>query len=93
MHIGLLTLDFHLEGCASLKEKRQRLSGMRDRFGRNSSLAISESDQQDNHQKSQWTCLALADSRRQTEKLLRLVEDYAQQNLDAVLYRTKREFF
>ena len=34
LHIAVLRLRFHLEGCGSLKDKRQRLCGLRDRFGR-----------------------------------------------------------
>ena len=30
LHIAVLRLRFHLEGCASLKEKRQRLAGLRE---------------------------------------------------------------
>ena len=34
MNVRLMTIDFHLGGCRSLKEKRQRLKGMRERFGK-----------------------------------------------------------
>ncbi len=34
LHIAVLRLRFHLEGYASLKDKRRRLCGLRDRFGR-----------------------------------------------------------
>ena len=44
MHLGVLTLDLHLEGCQSLKEKRARTRGVRDRFGRLSQVAVCESD-------------------------------------------------
>ena len=34
MSIGVLTVDFYVSGCRSLKEKRQRLNGIRERYGR-----------------------------------------------------------
>ena len=55
-----LTIDFHLGGCRSLKEKRQRLKGLRDRFGRAVNVAVCESDHQDAHQRSQWSFIASA---------------------------------
>ena len=43
MIVGLLELEFHIPGCKSLKEKRGRLAGMRDRFGRLTNVAVCES--------------------------------------------------
>ena len=52
MNAGLLSINFHLGGCRSLKEKRQRLSGIRDRYGRPANVAVCESDFQDSHQRA-----------------------------------------
>ena len=41
MHIGIMTMTFSLPGCGSLKEKRQRMGGMHERFGRTPSVATS----------------------------------------------------
>ena len=60
MKVCLLTVDFYLGGCRSLKEKRQRLKGMRERFGRNPSVAVCESGYQDSHQRAQWSFVAAA---------------------------------
>ncbi|SES31891.1 Protein of unknown function [Halopseudomonas bauzanensis] len=35
MQIVVLTLTFSLPGCRSLKEKRQRMGGIHERYGRN----------------------------------------------------------
>jgi uncharacterized protein len=83
VHIAILTLDFHLEGCASLKEKRQRLGSLRERFGRLPGIAVCESDLQDAHQRAEWTFVALAANRRLAEQLLGEVELHASQELDA----------
>ena len=61
MQIGVLTLTFHLPGCRSLKEKRQRLGGLRDRFGRNTTVGVCESGLQDAHQRAEWTFVAVGD--------------------------------
>ena len=58
MNAWLLSINFHLGGCRSLKEKRQRLKGIRDRYGRPANVAVCESDFQDSHQRAQWTFIA-----------------------------------
>jgi len=54
MHIGALTLKFSLPGCTSLKEKRQRMRGMHERFGRNPSVAVCESADRDKLSSIHW---------------------------------------
>ncbi|WP_426416901.1 DUF503 domain-containing protein [Aestuariirhabdus sp. LZHN29] len=91
MQIALLTLEFQLPGCGSLKEKRRRISGLRDRFGKSPQLAIAESAWADSHQRSQWTVLAMAATRgqvmQQLEQLLASVLE-----LDAVLCEQRVEW-
>ncbi|MFK7916113.1 MAG: DUF503 family protein, partial [Pseudomonadales bacterium] len=38
-----LQVRFVLHGCRSLKDKRKRLRGLRDRFGKQTGLAVCES--------------------------------------------------
>ncbi len=87
MVIGLLTLEFHLPGCRSLKEKRQRLSGLKQRFGRIANLAVSEAGLHDQHQQAQWCFLGLAADNKSLEQLLAPVENFAASQLDAVVTR------
>lgn len=92
MHIARLTLDFHLSGCRSLKEKRQRLRGLKDRFGRTTNLAVSETGAQDAHQLGQWSFVAIAESGRVVEQTLAEVERHAKTNVDAELIDMKRQW-
>jgi uncharacterized protein YlxP (DUF503 family) len=62
VNVSLLTINFHLGGCRSLKEKRQRLKGIRERFGKSTGVAVCESDFQDSHQRAQWSFVAAAGS-------------------------------
>ena len=82
MHIGILTLQFHLEGCASLKEKRKRLSGLRDRFGRKTSIAVCEYGCQDAWQKAEWGFVAAASSRSAVKGLIDNIEREVSENFD-----------
>lgn len=92
MQIGLLTIEFHLPGCFSLKEKRGRLRGLRDRFGKISNLAVSETAHHDLHDSAQWCFLALGETKAQSEKLFASVLDHANHDLDAVVTRDQIEW-
>ncbi len=85
MYIRLLTLEFRLVGCRSLKEKRQRLGGLKDKFGRASNIAICEEDYLDSLQRAQWSFVAVGKSGRIVEKTLMELERTIQTNVDAEL--------
>jgi len=90
--IGSLRIDFRLEACRSLKEKRQRLAGMRDRFGRIPNLAVFESDLHDVLQRAQWTFVAAAASNDVVEQLLAGVERDVHELVDAEVIGIRREW-
>lgn len=92
MSIGSLRIDFRLEGCRSLKEKRQRLAGLRDRFGRTVNLAVFESDFPDVLQRGQWTFVAGASDPAVVERLLAGVERDVQELVDAEVLDIRREW-
>ena len=89
MVIVMMVVDFHLPGCRSLKEKRQRLSRIRDRFGKKSYLAVCESDYQDAHRQAQWSFVAVGVDRKKVEQTLAEVELFLDTGLDALI--SKRE--
>ncbi len=91
MVIGLLTLDFHLEGCASLKERRGRLGGLRQRFGRLPQIAVCEVPG-DNPRQACWQFLAMAQTRAQAEQLLDPVTRAAATEVDATLLDARLEW-
>ena len=90
--IGMLTLWLHLEGCRSLKEKRQRIGGLRERFGKQPHLAVCESGTPDQHDKSEWTFVCAAAQRTLVERTLGDVEQHMAADIDAVIYDRQLEF-
>ena len=82
MHIAILTLHFHLEGCASLKEKRQRLSGLRDRFGRLPNVAVCESGEPDTMQSAEWSFVVVAGTRALADKQVAEIETFVGEAVD-----------
>jgi uncharacterized protein YlxP (DUF503 family) len=91
MQIGVLRLRFLLRGCRSLKEKRQRLGGLRDRFGKSTSIAVCESDYQDSHQHSEWTFVAVAQTTRLVDQMLGEIEQKVYEMTDAAVVGVARE--
>lgn len=88
--IGVLTVVFHLDGCRSLKERRSRLGGLRDRFGRNPRIALCESPG-DDPTHACFTFVAVAGDRRSLDGLLGEVERDLESRVDAVVVDLVRE--
>lgn len=92
MHIGILTISFSLPGCGSLKEKRQRMGGLHERFGRNPAVAICESGELDKHEASEWTLVIIATSKNKIESLCSQIEEKIQRTVDGRIMNITREF-
>ncbi|NRB42596.1 MAG: DUF503 domain-containing protein [Pseudomonadales bacterium] len=90
--IGIMTLRFHLEGCHSLKEKRNRLVRIRDHFGKTANIAICESSLQEKLQSAQWCYIVTASSRTIVTQSLSQIDAYIVQNIDAVIIDNQIEY-
>lgn len=91
MRIDLMTVEFHLQGCTSLKDKRSRLRGMRDRIGRQRSIAVAEIDYQDILHRSAWAFLVMAQSQQLVDKILMQIEKDLTSQVDASIVAMHRE--
>ena len=91
MIIELLVVELRLHGCASLKEKRQRLARLRDRFGRISNVSVCESDYQDMHRQAQWSFVVVAIDQKIAGSTLSKIEQFISTEIDAVITRVHRE--
>ena len=47
MVVGLITWELHLDGCQSLKDKRQILRSLKDRLHQRFNVSAAETDHQD----------------------------------------------
>ena len=88
----LLQLDLYFAGCRSLKEKRRRLKGLKDRLGRAVNIAVCESGHQDSHMRSQWSVIAAATDALVVERMLAEAERTVQFAVDAELVGTQKEW-
>ncbi|MBB3192119.1 DUF503 domain-containing protein [Halomonas cerina] len=91
MNIGILTLRISLPGCASLKEKRQRMRGMHQRYGRNPAVAVCESDQRDRLESSEWTFVVAGLRVPEVESLCSEIENKVQRTVDGRVMEATRE--
>ncbi|WP_108446714.1 DUF503 domain-containing protein [Halomonas denitrificans] len=91
MHITILTLTFALPGCRSLKEKRQRMGGLHERFGRQPAVAVCESGDHDRHDASEWTFVVVGRTARAVEALCSEIEEKCQRTVDGRVMNVRRE--
>jgi uncharacterized protein YlxP (DUF503 family) len=91
VRIGVLTVKFSLPGCRSLKEKRQRLGGLRERFGRHTNVAVCESDHSDAHHQAEWSFVAAAQSLQLLDRTLSELEQKILESVDAQVLDMVRE--
>lgn len=89
--IVLLRVRFHLDGCQSLKERRRRLGGLRQRLGRETGVALCEHPG-DDPTESVWSILVLASTRRGATELLDRIERDLESRVDAVVQDMDREW-
>ncbi|MCX4186647.1 DUF503 domain-containing protein [Methylophaga sp. OBS4] len=82
MYIGVLTLKISLPGCSSLKEKRQRIRGMHERFGRNPAVAVCESADRDRLESSEWSFVVASTSPQKVSSLCTDIENKMQRTVD-----------
>ncbi|MCB1042696.1 MAG: DUF503 domain-containing protein [Acidobacteria bacterium] len=83
MVIGILTVQFRLHGCRSLKEKRHRLSGLRQKYGRLTHFAVCESGSQDDHRFGEWSFVAVGSDAGFVTRVLSSLESELEQDVDA----------
>ena len=91
LKIQLLTVAFHLQGCHSLKEKRSRLAGLKDRLGRGANLALCESDYHDSHHQAEWSFVAIGADIKTVSRILERVSSFLEKNVDAEIIASHRE--
>lgn len=85
MVIGILTIGLLLPGCNSLKQKRQQLRSVKDRFGHMINIAVCEFDHQDQWQHASLAFICTATDKRVAESQLAKIKDYCATSIDAQL--------
>lgn len=69
-----MTWELHLEGCRSLKDKRQILRSLKDRLRNRCNVSVAETDHNDLWQRAELTVCVVSNQRAHAEEVLRLAD-------------------
>lgn len=72
--VGVLTLELHIEGAQSLKDKRHLVKGLKDRLRSRHNVAVAETDFHDAWQRSRLMAVTVSGERTRAEQVLQAVE-------------------
>lgn len=90
--IGVLTLEIHIEGAHSLKEKRHVVRGLKDRLRARHNVAVAEIGFQDTWQRALVSAVTVSGDHVRAEQVLHAVENAAADILGAMLVSTTVEW-
>lgn len=91
MKIECIDVEFHLEGCRSLKQKRALFRGMRDRIGRRHAVAIAETLHQNSLRSAGWSFVVLAQNQQLLDRIAAEIEEELLASVDATIVAFERQ--
>jgi uncharacterized protein YlxP (DUF503 family) len=92
MVIGIVTLDFHLPMCHSLKSKRFIVKSLKERLANKFNIAIAEVDFNDVWQRTRLAVVTVSSQQRHANEVLSKVILMASREDEAVLLETDMQF-
>lgn len=91
--VGVLTIELHVEGSHSLKDKRHVVKSLKDRLRSKFNVAVAEIDGMNTWQWSVIAAAAVSADRGHCEQMLRAVEDECAAVLGGDLVRADLELW
>jgi uncharacterized protein YlxP (DUF503 family) len=91
MVVGLLTVEFHVAGARSLKDKRMVLRRVKDRL-KKFNVAVSEVEYHDLWQRSALAVVTVSNEQAQADRELAAVADEIERVEPGLVTRTDVEF-
>lgn len=76
MVVGLVTWDLHLDGCASLKDKRRIVKSLKDRLRQRFNVSVAETDSHELWQRAELSCCVVAPDRQRAQEILGAVDRF-----------------
>jgi uncharacterized protein len=83
--IGVLTLDIHVPGAHSLKDKRHVVKGLKDRLRSRFNVSVAEIDGQETWQRSVVAAVTVSGDHQRAQTVLQAVEREAAAILGGML--------
>jgi hypothetical protein len=91
MIVGLLTVELHIPGAQSLKDKRMVLRGVKDRL-KKFNAAVAEVDHQDRWQRAELGIVTISTSTEAVDRALASIVDEIERTEPGLITRTHVEF-
>lgn len=91
MTVGLLTIELHIPGAHSLKEKRMVLRRIKDRL-KKFNVAVAEVEHQDLWQRAELAVVTVSTDQHQADRELAAVADEVDRVEPGLITRTEVEF-
>jgi hypothetical protein len=88
MVIGVLSLEFFLPACRSLKDKRRILLSFKDRVRGRFNVAVAEVDFQDVWQRALMSVVTLSSDRKVVDQTLQRIRDEAETSLEGEVVKS-----
>lgn len=88
MVIGVLSLEFFLPACRSLKDKRRILLSFKDRVRGRFNVAVAEMDFQDVWQRALMSVVTLSSDRQVVDRTLQRILDEAETSLEGEVIKS-----
>ena len=90
--VGVLTLELHLDGAHSLKDKRHTVKSLKDRLRGKFNVAVAEIDYQELWQRALVAAVTVSSDHTHAEQVLQSVEREASALLGGMLVGTAIEW-
>jgi hypothetical protein len=89
MVIGVLSLEFFLPACRSLKDKRRILASFKGRVRSRFNVALAEVDYQEVWQRAMVAVVTLNSDRGMVDKVLRKIQTEAETSLEGEVVKSE----
>jgi len=87
IHVGVVSLELHVPGARSLKDKRRAVRSLIERMHRRFRVSVAETGYHDLHQRAEVSLAVVAADGGELERLLDGLRGLAEETPDAVLLR------
>ncbi|MEX2527992.1 MAG: DUF503 domain-containing protein [Gemmatimonadota bacterium] len=91
MVVEVISWEFSLPGCTSLKEKRSVLRSVKDRLRSRFNVSVSETAFHDVHSRGEISAAWVTTDQRQSDAVASSLDDFVASHARAVLVGTRRE--
>ncbi|MCK5053611.1 MAG: DUF503 domain-containing protein [Anaerolineales bacterium] len=80
MHVAVVTIEIHLPGCNSLKEKRSKLKPLLARLQREFNISTAELEHNDVHRSAGIACAVVGNNDRHLQRMLEKIPGWIERH-------------